>query len=190
MLIWLGWWFCARILQIKCGGCGTVSDKETSVTPSELYDIPKSKGSANLVQKVTYVLFIFIASPKPFIHGLAMILAEEFTLVMYTFFDLVVCHFHVLHAVQILCQSRKHHSDPRTRKALHHGGQRERQVCSHWMLWLQRHRACWVFIQGWVGSRRSKHHSPTTSFHSLVFPFWFLHIRIGAGLNISKPVAH
>ena len=44
MVVWTG--------QIKCGGCGTVSDKETSVTPSELYDIPKSKGSANLVQKV------------------------------------------------------------------------------------------------------------------------------------------
>jgi len=33
-----------------------VSDKETSVTPSELYDLPKSKGSANLVQKVTLPL--------------------------------------------------------------------------------------------------------------------------------------
>lgn len=40
--------------KIKCGGCGTVSDKETSVTPSELYDLPKSKGSANLVQKVRF----------------------------------------------------------------------------------------------------------------------------------------
>nr|PNR53798.1 hypothetical protein PHYPA_007473 [Physcomitrium patens] len=40
--------------KIKCGGCGTVSDKETSVTPSELYDIPKSKGSANLVQKCKF----------------------------------------------------------------------------------------------------------------------------------------
>lgn len=38
--------------QIKCGSCGTVSDKDTSVVASELYDIPKSKGSANLVQKV------------------------------------------------------------------------------------------------------------------------------------------
>lgn len=40
------------MFQIKCGSCGTVSDKETSVVASELYDIPKSKGSANLVQKV------------------------------------------------------------------------------------------------------------------------------------------
>lgn len=31
-----------------------MSDKETSVTPSELYDVPKSKGSANLVQKVRF----------------------------------------------------------------------------------------------------------------------------------------
>lgn len=30
-----------------------MSDKETCVTPSELSDLPKSKGSANLVQKVT-----------------------------------------------------------------------------------------------------------------------------------------
>lgn len=46
LVVWIG--------QIKCGGCGTVSDKETSVTPSELYDLPKSKGSANLVQKVRF----------------------------------------------------------------------------------------------------------------------------------------
>jgi len=40
--------------KIKCGSCGTVSDKETSVVASELYDIPKSKGSANLVQKCKF----------------------------------------------------------------------------------------------------------------------------------------
>lgn len=40
--------------KIKCGGCGTVSDKETCVTPSELSDLPKSKGSANLVQKCKF----------------------------------------------------------------------------------------------------------------------------------------
>lgn len=42
------------LFQIKCGSCGTVSDKETSVVASELIDIPKSKGSANLVQRVRH----------------------------------------------------------------------------------------------------------------------------------------
>lgn len=40
--------------KIKCGGCSSITEKYSSVTASELYDIPKSRGSANLVQKCKF----------------------------------------------------------------------------------------------------------------------------------------
>jgi hypothetical protein len=39
-------------VQVKCGYCGSASDKDSSVTESEQYPIPKSRGQAHLVQKV------------------------------------------------------------------------------------------------------------------------------------------
>lgn len=39
-------------LQLKCGNCGEVTEKETYVVLGEVVPIPKSRGNANLVQKV------------------------------------------------------------------------------------------------------------------------------------------
>ncbi|ERN15390.1 hypothetical protein AMTRI_Chr05g68950 [Amborella trichopoda] len=40
--------------KVKCGNCGELSQKETCVTLSETVQLPKSKGSANLVQKCKF----------------------------------------------------------------------------------------------------------------------------------------
>ncbi|KAG6556267.1 hypothetical protein Mapa_002208 [Marchantia paleacea] len=37
--------------KVKCGGCGSISEKDSTVTASEQYPIPKSRGTAHLVQK-------------------------------------------------------------------------------------------------------------------------------------------
>ncbi|KAL3688371.1 hypothetical protein R1sor_014680 [Riccia sorocarpa] len=37
--------------KIKCSSCGTLSDKGSTITASEQYPIPKSRGTAHLVQK-------------------------------------------------------------------------------------------------------------------------------------------
>jgi hypothetical protein len=57
--------------QIKCGGCSSITEKYSSVTASELYDIPKSRGSANLVQKVGVdgILLVPLESPIPLWKG-------------------------------------------------------------------------------------------------------------------------
>ncbi|CAM6090691.1 unnamed protein product [Calypogeia fissa] len=40
--------------KVKCGNCGSVSDKDSSITASEQYPIPKSRGQAHLVQKCKF----------------------------------------------------------------------------------------------------------------------------------------
>lgn len=40
--------------KLKCGSCGEVTQKYSSVTVSEQFDMPKSRGKAHLVQKCKF----------------------------------------------------------------------------------------------------------------------------------------
>ena len=44
--------------QVKCGSCGEISDKFSCVSASEMVDLPKSRGKAHLVQKVSSFLYM------------------------------------------------------------------------------------------------------------------------------------
>lgn len=46
------YFFSYKFLQLKCGTCGEVSQKETCVTLGETVALPVGKGTTNLIQKV------------------------------------------------------------------------------------------------------------------------------------------
>lgn len=53
--------------QVKCGNCGEVSQKETYVALGETVPIPKSRGTAHLVQKVVSLSGLSVFSVLIFI---------------------------------------------------------------------------------------------------------------------------
>lgn len=49
------YFFLLQIVQLKCGKCGEITQKETYVSLVETVPLPIGKGNTHLIQKVTYL---------------------------------------------------------------------------------------------------------------------------------------